>query len=130
MIYVYLYVSQARPDDISILQSQLNRRINMEKQRPVEAAIAAAVRAADDTSYLDPAVVDIQTEAEAAKSEAEAKANAADTSAKSGEQPAAAAEEVASEPEPEQVATSVVEATANEATTEAAEPELKTAEAV
>lgn len=64
---------QARPDDISILLSQLTRRINMEKQRPVEAAVAQAATDVD-TSYLDPAVVDIQTAAEAAQSVAVAQA--------------------------------------------------------
>lgn len=54
---------QARPDDISILVNQLNKRINLEKLRPVPAVVTPEP-AAEAKIYLDPAVVDIQTDAE------------------------------------------------------------------
>lgn len=52
---------QARPDDITILVKQLNKRINLEKLRPVPVAVTPEPVA---KIYLDPAVVDIQTDAE------------------------------------------------------------------
>lgn len=68
---------QARPDDISILVSQLNKRINFEKSRPTPPAAVAVVSAAkssvdvsadasstNDAGYLDPAVVDMKTDGE------------------------------------------------------------------
>lgn len=80
---------QARPDDITILVNQLNRRVSLEKSRPVPVAVAAAVASASppvaqpetttttsspdlspssasasSSTYLDPAVVDMKADHE------------------------------------------------------------------
>lgn len=81
LLCVCVFILQARPDDISILVSQLNKRISTEKLRPtakvskpnergsVSSSLSSSTSSATTSPpsapaaspvYLDPAVVDIK----------------------------------------------------------------------